>query len=141
MIWVYHLRPKICKNKINENYAYLLIFNIKQIKIVKIYNFLNLNCPDAVSLKNRKEIKIAEICNFLNSNCPDGFDSKVLKIQIFLGANCPDACNSKNIKNSQNKLYQLFKNKFLWQAVSILSNYKPTNIINTNVISSLNLKY
>ena len=74
---MYHLRPKICKNKINENYAYLLIFNIKQIKIVKIYNFLNLNCPDAVSLKNRKEIEIAEICNFLNSNCPDGFDSKV----------------------------------------------------------------
>ena len=100
MIWVYHLRPKICKNKINENYAYLLIFNIKQIKIVKIYNFLNLNCPDAVSLKNRKEIKIAEICNFLNSNCPDGFDSKVLKIQIFLGANCPDACNSKTHKTN-----------------------------------------
>ena len=80
-------------------------------------------------------MKIPNIYNFLNSICPNAFNSKSIKIQKYPGQNCPDASNPKYIENSQNKLCQLFKNTFLCQNVSILSNQKPTYIINTKLIS------
>ena len=86
--------------------------------IVKIYNFLNSNCPSALNLKNHKQIKISNFYNFLNSNCPNALDSqnyiiKIVNIYNFfkfklcqtsnskiIKSNCSNASNPKIIKTS-----------------------------------------
>ena len=47
--------------------------------IAKIYNFLNLNCADALNSNNCKQIKNIKIHIFLNLNCLDAPNSKSIE--------------------------------------------------------------
>ena len=84
---------------------------------------------------------IQKVSKFKNIQAKIALMPPIQNISKTHETNCLHTSNSKNIENSQNKLCQLFKNTFLCQNVSILSNQKPTYIINTKLISWLNLKY
>ena len=100
-------RLKLSQYHQSKNTKKLQNQNYKQ-WTVNTNNFLGQRFPDASNSKNIK------------TNSPGASDSKNIK------TNCPNASNSQNIKNSQSELCQLFKNNFLCQTVSILSDYKLT---------------
>ena len=71
----------------SNSYTHILL-------IANIYNYFNLNYPDALNSKNIK------IYNFLNSNCPNASNSKKNKNKQTktIETNCSHALNLENIK-------------------------------------------
>lgn len=120
------------------NYFSLNRTDALNLKNIKIYNFLNSNCPNASNSKKQKQkekqkqskqivsmLSVQKISKFTNSpqtlpRCfqPKKYQNKYLNASNLNSncsdifnlkiSNCFDAMNSKNIKNSQNILYQFF---------------------------------
>ena len=95
-------------------------FKKYQNRLSQCFRFKNIktNCLSVVNLKKYRNSQ------FLSSNCLNASNPKI--------SNRMHSLNPKNIKNLQNKLCQ---------TVSISNSYKSTYIIQTNLISGLNLKY